>query len=157
MRVSPGVFDAESYGLKSNIADMIHFLDAHLGNIEVRPEVSEALARTRVAEFATEPFLQAMIWEGYDWPLDPNKVALASGAGFATSVQPMKALEKPVSLDDMHLLSKTGSTNGFGAYVALLPSERIGVVVLANRNFPNEQRMLASGKLMAALIAARAG
>ena len=32
--------------------------------------------------------------------------------------------------------NKTGSTGGFGAYVALLPSRELGVVVLANRGYP---------------------
>jgi beta-lactamase class C len=42
------------------------------------------------------------------------------------------------------LFSKTGSTNGFGAYVAFVPDRRIGVVMLANRNLPIPARIQAA-------------
>ncbi|WEX86596.1 serine hydrolase [Sinorhizobium garamanticum] len=50
------------------------------------------------------------------------------------------------------IINKTGSTNGFGGYVVLLPGENLGIVVLANRNYPNEARVRATYALIEALL-----
>ena len=51
------------------------------------------------------------------------------------------------------ILNKTGATNGFGGYVALLPGQDLGIVVLANRNHPNEARVRATHALITDLLA----
>jgi CubicO group peptidase (beta-lactamase class C family) len=50
-------------------------------------------------------------------------------------------------------INKTGSTNGFGAHVALVLKKRLTIVMLANRNVPTDARVSAAYRIMTALAA----
>ncbi|TKA94405.1 hypothetical protein FAZ78_22495 [Cereibacter changlensis] len=49
-------------------------------------------------------------------------------------------------------MNKTPGTNGFGSYLALLPSETIGMVILVNRNYLNPVRVEATLQLINLLL-----
>lgn len=151
VRVNPGMLDAEAYGIKSSVTDMTRFLDAHLGNVSLKSETMAALARTRLSEYETAHYSQAMIWEGYSWPVNAAELAVGNSSDMAMSRQPMTKVDAR-QLDGNVFLNKTGATNGFGSYVAMVPSEKIGVVVLANRNYPNPVRAEATRELIEQLL-----
>jgi beta-lactamase class C len=46
------------------------------------------------------------------------------------------------------ILRKTDSTGGFGAYVVYVPARKLGIVLLANKFYPNEVRTEVGYELM---------
>lgn len=152
IRVNPGILDAEAYGVKSSARDMLRLLDIELGVTPVAPALEAAMRRTREGRFRTEKFVQDMIWEQYPWPADIETMKAASGYDFILHPQEMEAISPALPPQEDVILNKTGSTSGFGGYVALLPGQDIGIVVLANRNYPNEARISATYALLKALI-----
>lgn len=153
IRVTPGVLDAEAYGVKSSARDMLKLLDAELGNVAVPSELAAAIRRTQEGQFKTAFFIQDMIWEQYPWPVELEALESGNGYDFIMHPQPVERLAPALAPQKNVILDKTGSTNGFGGYVAVLPGENLGIVVLANRNFPNEARVKATYSLIEALRA----
>ena len=153
-RMNSGFLVEEAYGIRSTVIDITRFLAAELGTVSVDPSLATALARTRTAYADTAWYAQAMIWEGYAWPVDPAALEAGNSLDMALKPQPMTPRTPPAEPQGDMFWNKTGSTSGFGTYVALLPSEKIGVAVLANRGYPNPVRATATVELIEALLAA---
>lgn len=152
IRVNPGVLDAQAYGVKSTARDMLRLLDLELGLIEDSSELSAALKRTQQGQTKTPYYVQGMIWEQYPWPASLELMVTGAGYSFVRNQKPVERIDPPMPPQEDVILHKTGSTNGFGGYVALLPGEDLGIVVLANRNYPNKVRIRATYDLLQKLL-----
>lgn len=155
IRVNPGVLADEAYGVKSTARDMVRLLDLELGRGDADPALSAALERTREGRAKTAYYTQDMIWEQYPWPTDLGAIEAGNGYDFILSPQPATAITPSLPPQQDVILNKTGATNGFGGYVTLLPAQDLGIVVLANRNYPNEARVRATYDLIENLLAAQ--
>lgn len=157
IRVNPGVFDAEAYGVKSSGAEMLHLLDLYLGQAEagaeVGAEVKAALGATLESYGETGPYVQHLIWESYPWPADEAQLQRGNSYDFILQPQPMARVDVPQPVTGARIFNKTGATNGFGGYIVMLPEAELGVIYLGNRNIPNGDRISATYGLIADILA----
>jgi beta-lactamase class C len=152
-RVHPGVFDAEAYGVKSSAADMIRLVEANIRPETLAPAIRRAVEGTQVGYFKSGELVQGLGWEQYPYAVTRERLLAGNGDTMAYEAHPATRLA-PSRTPSATLFDKTGSTNGFGAYVAFVPQKRIGLVMLANRNFPIAARVTAAYAVLAAAAAA---
>ncbi|SDI89147.1 class C beta-lactamase [Chryseobacterium jejuense] len=151
IRVTPGVLANEAYGVKSCTQDMITFVDANMGIGNIDSKLSAAIINTHTGYFNTSEMTQDLIWEQYHYPVTLEQLQKGNSADMAFKPNPVKEIlphQKPIT--DV-LINKTGATNGFGAYVMYVPSKKIGIVILANKNYPNSERIDIAYKLLSYL------
>jgi beta-lactamase class C len=66
---------------------------------------------------------------------------------------PAQRLVPPQSPSQATLFNKTGSTSRFGGYAAFVPAKKIGIIILANKNYPIPARVKAAHEILEQLVA----
>ncbi|MFY3704708.1 class C beta-lactamase [Achromobacter dolens] len=151
VRVNPGVLADEAYGVKSSARDMLRFVEINLGTAPVDATLQRAIAETHTGSYQLGAMTQDLIWEQYRYPVSVEDLVHGNSAQVAFETLPVKALQPPLAPQQAVWINKTGATNGFGAYVAFVPSRKLGIVILANRNYPNEARVRLALRVLKAL------
>lgn len=141
LRVGPSPLDAEGYGVKTSAADLLRFVDANLHPERLDRPWAQALDATHRGYYKVGDMTQGLGWEAYDWPISLKRLQAGNSTSMALQPHRIARLPAPQALEGQRLLNKTGSTNGFGAYVAFVPGRDLGLVILANRNYPNAERV----------------
>ncbi|EKJ6828498.1 TPA: PDC family class C beta-lactamase [Pseudomonas aeruginosa] len=141
LRAGPGPLDAEGYGVKTSAADLLRFVDANLHPERLDRPWAQALDATHRGYYKVGDMTQGLGWEAYDWPISLKRLQAGNSTPMALQPHRIARLPAPQALEGQRLLNKTGSTNGFGAYVAFVPGRDLGLVILANRNYPNAERV----------------
>jgi beta-lactamase class C len=153
IRVNPGMFDAQAYGIKSTAADMIRFLQANIAPGGLPLALRRAIAGTHVGYFQVGPVLQGLGWEQYPAHVTLERLLAGNSGAMLLQAQPATRLATPPAPAAPALYNKTGSTNGFSAYAAFVPDRQVGIVLLANRNFPIPARIEAAHAILERLAA----
>ncbi|KQP60633.1 class C beta-lactamase [Methylobacterium sp. Leaf466] len=151
VRVSMAPLATEAYGVRTTAHDLLRFVEAHLGRIEMSPTMRRALSATQVGQFQAGPMTQALIWEWYPLPVSDDDLMVGNGDAMVLKPTPVTRLSPPQAPPADSLVTKTGATNGFGAYVAFIPGRKIGLVLLANRNHSTAVRLTLAKQIFAAL------
>ncbi|MEK1907538.1 MAG: class C beta-lactamase [Pseudomonas sp.] len=151
VRLNPGVLADEAYGVKTSARDLLRFVEANLGRRELEPALKQALSATRTGYFRLGAMTQDLVWEQYGYPVALDALLQGNSNQVAYQSHAVRKLQPPLPVQEAVWVNKTGSTNGFGAYVAFVPAKQIGIVLLANRNYPNEDRVRLAYRILSAL------
>lgn len=153
LRVNPGLLDAQAYGLKATASDVLRFLEAHRAGAPTAP-LQAAMNTTQAGYFTLGDMAQGLGWERYAAPAALEQLTAGSALEVVLEPNAVERMAPPLPPSTAGWLHKTGATNGFGSYVAIAPDERISVVLLANRNYPNAARIEAAYRLVERMRAA---
>ncbi|AZF05286.1 class C beta-lactamase [Pseudomonas sp. R5-89-07] len=151
VRVGAGALDSEAYGIKTSTQDLARYVMLNMHPETLSQPLQQAIATTHTGYYTVDGMTQGLGWERYPYPislqalLDGNSTPMAMEPHTVSWLKPAQA--QPANV----LYNKTGSTTGFGAYVAYVPSRDIGVVILANKNYPNAERVKLAHAILSAM------
>ncbi|WDF93614.1 AQU family class C beta-lactamase [Aeromonas dhakensis] len=148
IRVTPGVLADEAYGIKTSSADLLAFVKANISGVDDKG-LQQAIALTHQGRYSVGGMTQGLGWESYPYPVSEQALLAGNSAQVIMKANPTAAA--PKEMGSQRLFNKTGSTNGFGAYVAFVPAKGVGIVMLANRNYPIQERVKAAHAILSKL------
>ena len=148
VRMTPGVLASEAYGIRTTVGDMLRFVEVNMGMVAIDGPLQQAIAATHTGYYRVGPMTQDLIWEQYGYPVALDDLLAGNSARVSYEANPVVRLDPPSPPRDDVLINKTGSTNGFGAYVAFVPARKVGIVLLANKNYPVDARVRAAYEIL---------
>ncbi|MHC8352025.1 class C beta-lactamase [Pseudomonas sp. RT4P38] len=152
VRVGPGALDSEAYGVKTSAADLIRYVEANMKPTSLEDPLQRAVATTHSGYYKVGEMTQGLGWEFYNYPVTLDTLLAGNSTQMAMEAHEVQWLNPPQPQPKNVLINKTGSTSGFGTYVAYIPSKDIGIVILANKNYPNPERIKIAHKILSALL-----
>ncbi len=151
IRMTPGPLGDEAYGIRTTASDLLRFVQENIDPSGLPRALRRAIVATHTGYFRAGAMTQDLIWEQLPYPVTRAAVLDENSPRMLVDPVRVRALVPPQPPAQRAWLNKTGSTNGFGAYVAFVPSQRIGIVLLANRDFPIADRVTAAYAILRAL------
>jgi beta-lactamase class C len=151
VRVGPGALDSEAYGVKTSASDLLRYVEANMNPASLEKPLQQAIATTHTGYYTVGEMTQGLGWELYNYPVTLDTLLAGNSSQMAFEAHEVQWLTPSQPQHNTALINKTGSTGGFGAYVAFVPAKDIGIVILANKNYPNPERIKIAHKILSAL------
>lgn len=129
-----------SAAVKASGDDMQKFLKASLLLPGTPKPIADAIQMTQTAYVKTTTLSQGLGWNIY--PNARKNIKILLNPQMNASIGPLNANwidAKKIKYDPSALIDKTGGTDGFRSYIALLPNEKSGIVILSNRFVTNSE------------------
>ncbi len=122
-----------AWAVKSTGRDMQRFLSAAIGLPGTSPRLFYPIRMTQVVYVKTPDRYQGLGWQIH--PLNADSITELASSPEHNDLGPMDVEEtylRPVYSGNT-LIDKTGTTNGFKAYIAVIPNKKAGIVVMVNK------------------------
>nr|WP_315261515.1 class C beta-lactamase [uncultured Duganella sp.] len=151
VRMSPQLFSTQTYGVRSSSADLIRYVQANIDPSRLDATLRRAIETTHVGYYQIGGMVQGLGWEQYAYPVSLATLQAGNSNKMSREANPVKLLSPPKPASDAVWYNKTGATGGFSSYVAFVPAKKIGIVILANRNYPIPERLKAAHAILSSL------
>ena len=151
VRLNPAVLATEVYAIKSCTKDLIQFTEANMGIARLNAPLQQALMNTHTGYFRAGVLTQDLIWEQYPYPTDLSVLLAGNSESMIFEANPAAQINPVLPPQENVLINKTGSTNGFSAYILFVPSRKTGIVVLTNKSYPIAARIRVAFQVLAQL------
>jgi beta-lactamase class C len=132
-------------------------LEINMGLIRVDRTLQRAIIATHTAYFGAGELTQDLIWEQYLYPVGLKRLLAGNSPTMLFEAVPATELRPPHAPQANAWLNKTGSTDGFAAYAAFIPEKKLGIVILANKSYPINDRVTAGYDIFTAILQNRPG
>ena len=122
-----------AWAVKSTGRDMQRFISAAIGLPGTSPRLFYPIRMTQVVYVKTADHYQGLGWEIH--PLNADSIRELANAPAHNELGPMDVDEvylRPVFSGNT-LIDKTGTTNGFKAYLAVIPNKKAGIIIMVNK------------------------
>jgi beta-lactamase class C len=123
---------------------MIRFVETNIRPENLEPPIRRAVEGTHIGYFKIGEMVQGLGWEQYPYPIALDRLLAGNSGRMILEANAATRLSPPQTPSEPTLFNKTGSTSGFGTYVVFVPEKKIGIVMLANKNFPIPARITAA-------------
>lgn len=126
-----------AWAMRASVKDMRHYLQAALGNAKNPKQIHKAMRLSQVAYFDVPRERMQM---GLGWVVTPlnqkNSMRRIIRKPEHYHFVPVRGsrIQNP-HFNPRALIGKTGATDGFRAYIAMIPEKNTGVVIMANQFF----------------------
>ena len=148
IRMAPGVLWEQAYGVRTTAGDLLRFVAANMKLIQLDEKWQRAITDTHIGYYRIGAMTQDLIWEQYSYPVASKDLLWGNSTKVSYNANPAVRIDPPSPPQDDVLINKTGSTNGFGAYVAFVPTKQIGVVLLANKPYSIQARVTLAQEIL---------
>jgi beta-lactamase class C len=150
-RMSPGPLAPEAYGIRTTASDLLRFIDANMNLMPIGARLGRAILATHSGYDEVGAMTQDLIWEQYRYPVSLATLLQGNSESMIFNEKSVRRIEPPSRPTSDVWINKTGSTNGFSAYVAFVPQREIGLVLLANKSYPIPARVTTAYRILSRL------